>query len=104
MPTALRKGASPDFYSLYRMLNQRPSSDLHLGNMIFANMTTLHNRIETDLMTSLGKPGVGEAISTSGHSLTQQVSRYVVSATSLPSPAREGMSGLLKVFNFAEVF
>lgn len=79
------------------------SSDLHPGNIIFADMTTVPQS-DTDLMTSIGKPETGDVMVTWGYSLTPQVPKYLVSPTSVPSPALDARSCLVKIVDFGEAF
>lgn len=77
--------------------------DLHPGNIVFANMTTLY-QFDTDLLKSLGKPEMSDVIPSFGYSLTAQVPKYLVLPTSPRSVAREFESCQVKLIDFGGAF
>lgn len=83
--------------------NWRAPLDLHPGNILFANTTTLCPS-DTDLLGTLGKPKISDVVASSGYSLTAQVPKYLVLPTSSSSVARDLKSCQVKLVDFGEAF
>ena len=101
MPGALRTGVSQISVYFHGILLNVTFSDLHPGNVVFAN-TTQQDLSDTDFIMSLGKPRTDDVMATYGASLTPRIPRYLVWPTSLLSPAREVGDALVKIVDFGE--
>lgn len=101
IPGASRMGVSQISLHNLRVSTERNPSDLHPGNVVFAN-TTKQQLSDTDLITSIGEPRTEDVMATHGASLTPRVPRYLVFPTSLPSPARDGGDAVVKIVDFGE--
>ena len=108
MPTVSDMGVSYGwaiFHGLFAHLlnaNQCAPSDLHPGNIVFANTTS--HQSDIDLLGSLGEPKTSDIVASSGYSLTAQVPKYLVLPTSSPSMARDSESCQVKLVDFGEAF
>ena len=80
----------------------RAPSDLHPGNIVFAD--TISHQSDADLLRSIGEPKTSDVIASSGYSLTAQVPKYLVLPASRPAAAQDSKSCQVKLVDFGEAF
>ena len=84
------------------MLISAQPSDLHPGNIVFANTMSHHS--DTDFLKSLGEPRTSDVVASSGCSLTAQVPKNLVLPASCPTAAQDSESCQVKLVDFGKAF